>query len=561
MKRAKLFASAAALVFAMGFGFLSCSNDDGDSTSNSSATTKTEAEQELEDAAFNILRSLCTLPTEDESDENNGVEELPEGWQGMEFTCDEGYVLDEDSESVRSVAVTDLDEARVYVSSIVGEELDSDTTSGYWNFSGLGSFRFKTSSEEGVFATLDVSVPIITNLSQIQFVSSDYLNENLLTAENSYSGLPYYAAGDVIRRKKDGTIWVCVRPAGGEMRKDKSYWMCLHPFDKSGKCIIKSEKKTYSLAYDITEQAVVISDWDWVYAKNLMTLKTAKAAGHTLSVLACTDTYRLYPNAERAFNELKNMGYNFMALERSASKSTGEQASSDEFGYMFAYDSPKKDSNRAKKRSSRELKAVNEISDAYKKYVATLGMVNYVQPILGVHLALSGENGAETMMTKRIAESVRYSSLQNVEFLLSTTDAFDEAYLFSMNDTQRPFPSDGSEEDMLAFTYDFANFLHYVEEVGGLQYKDYVLNDSHGYSRWMAPLPGWHVLYSPELVIKDNKGTATTQKKSDSAFEDIYRQDGKATDGSGTHFDWWASLAKTVRTIDSKAVDWNTENK
>lgn len=564
MKRTKFFAGALALVFAMSLGLASCSNDDDDNnnTSNTSATTKSEAEQELEDAAFNILRSLCTLPTEDESDENNGVEELSEGWQGMEFMCDEGYVLDEDSEAVRSVAVTDLDEARVYVSSLVGEELDSDTTSGYWNFSGLGSFRFKTSGEEGIFATLDVSIPIIANLSQIQFVSADYLKENLSSAENSYSGLPYYAAGDVVRRKKDGTYWMCVRPAGGDLRKDKSYWMCLHPFDKSGKCIIKSEKKTYSLAYDITKTMVVEGDWEWVYAKNLMTLKTAKAAGHTLLVLACTDTYSLYPNAETAFTELKNSGYNVMALERSASSSTGDhQVASNEFGYMFAYDSPKKDSNRAKKRTSRELRALPEVSDEYKKYVTTLGMVSYVQPILGAHLALSGENGAETMMTKRIAETLSYSSFQNVEFLLSTTDAFDESYMFSQKDTQRPFPSNGTDEEMLAFTYDFSNFLHYVDEVGGLQYKDYVDTESHSYSRWMSPLPGWHVLYSPELVIKDNKGTATTQKKPDSAFEDIYRQDGTATDGTGTHFDWWASLAKTVRTIDNKAVDWNTENK
>ena len=68
MKRTKFLAAIAALGLAatLSIGFASCKNNDDDDNSSGNTATKSTAEIELEDAAFNILRSLCLLPTDDD---------------------------------------------------------------------------------------------------------------------------------------------------------------------------------------------------------------------------------------------------------------------------------------------------------------------------------------------------------------------------------------------------------------------------------------------------------------------------------------------------------------
>ena len=230
-------------------------------------------------------------------------------------------------------------------------------------------------------------------LTQIRLISTDDIDLAKYFSENSYSGLPYYHAGDVIRRNKDNTYWICVRPAGGPYKKDNSYWISLDAFDNkstknAGKTTIKTETKKYSVYYDVKGHNYTKFTQEWVYAKNLMEIKIAKAALHTFAALVNSDAWNLegFEHAKEAHDALKAMGIDFLALNRFADSSKGASedfiAKSGDYhpcSFLFAYGSPKTDSNRSKKfNNSKAAEQYGFRTDLFK----TIGQVSYVQPFM-----------------------------------------------------------------------------------------------------------------------------------------------------------------------------------
>ena len=527
MKRTKFFASAAALVFAMSLGLASCSNDDDDSNTEAS-----EAEQELEASAFSVLRSLTDLAKydpeavkEDEDDEYIGVETLPSNWKSMTFACDQGTALSSDS-TVRVIAANGSDDAKDFFASMIGEEFTSDTYS--WNCAGLGSLTFTAvSGDDDLFATIDVSIDVLPDVKELRFLSEEAYEDATaeLNAENSFSGTPYYSAGDVIQRTSDGTYWICVRPSGGPLRKDKSYWICLSPFDKSGKSIIKTETKTQTTYWEEKGQTDAFTS-KWTYAKNLMTLKTAKAAHHTFNAIVnplaqelCNSKNEL--DDELIYDALVKNGFDLMNLHRS--KPSSDEGEPDEYtkkngNFTFAYGSPKKDNKRITSGS-------RENAD-----------VNYIQPFLnGMSTTVENGNIREDLFTKwfvnHTTDAGRATEL--LPYCLSVTDSCDDTFIFKAINNL----SYAKKE-----TYNCGEFLHKYTEGEELDF----VNPEES---WVGMM-GYHIIISPELCIKDNKGNG---KKPSSAYKDVYT--------SGMVKWWWYSLNQTVRYVDTKQVEWNDENK
>ena len=532
MKRTKFFAGAAALVFVMSLGLASCSNDSNDNSN----TEASEEEQELEASAFSVLRSLTDLAKydpeavkEDEDDEYIGVETLPSNWKSMTFACDQGTALSSDS-TVRVIAANGIDDAKDFFASMIGEEFTSDTYS--WSYAGLGSLTFTAvSGDDDLFATIDVSIDVLPDVTQLRFLSEEAYEEATaeLNAENSFSGVPYYSAGDVIQRTSDGTYWICVRPAGGPLYKDKSYWICLSPFDKSGKSIIKTETKTQTTYWDDDGQVLDGGNKftsKWTYAKNLMTLKTAKAAHHTFNAIVNPLAQELCKtenllDEKLIYDSLSEKGFDLLNLHRSypceedEGKDAADEYTNKKGNFNFAYGSPKKDSKRV-------TSGKNKNAD-----------VNYVQPFIQA-LSTVIENGKvkEEICTKWTQYDYGGGVVQ-LPFLPSLTDTYDDNFLaIALDDV-----TGGKKE-----TYDCTYFLHRYTEGEGMNFVDS--------DKTWHPLLKQHVILSPELCIKDNKGAGT---KPSSAYKDIYT--------SGMVNWWWDSLYRTVRYVDTKAVEWNDENK
>ncbi|MCR4822012.1 MAG: hypothetical protein K5873_03960 [Treponema sp.] len=280
MKITKFTGAALALIASLALIFTGCSNDDDSSSASGPVSAAAALESDLEIAALNVLRGLCQLPTdEDETNseeyKGNGIEYLPENWQTSTFTCDQGYVLGDDS-TVVSMAAATFEDAAGFVSGLIGEVIDTDSYS--WHMDELGSLDFKKdNTDPNLYATLEVNIEQIPGLRRMDFVPWEVIETAI--PENSFYGTPYFAAGDIIKRKKDGTVWMCIRPAGGEWHhKDKSYWICIQPEKEDGSYIFSETTKT-------------VNNNEWTYAKSLVDFRIAKEAAHSLLFLAYTRGY------------------------------------------------------------------------------------------------------------------------------------------------------------------------------------------------------------------------------------------------------------------------------
>ena len=513
MKRTKFFAGFAALVFTAGLGFVSCSNsDDKDSAETVSTDTSDtdNTEEALKSTAFNLLRTLCSI----DGDEND-MEELPENWQSADYTIDEGAVIGDDAATVYSLPCYDADDALEYFSDLIGNPVSSDdlTNGTYnWTYSGLGSLTFTkdTTEDDSLFATITFNVPCLANkITKLKFIDNETFAAS--ASENSYKGKPYFGAGDVIKRQEKGgveSLWMCVRPAGGPLQKDKSYWVCLNA---SGKNLITDKKETITV-YNEDDEKVKQT---WNFAKNLMSLKTAKAAYHTFAIANESLTENWEGGAYSI--EAKNLCGDLSQKAGIELKTFAK--SEDEFSFCIAYGSYAKDKKRVT--SGRKQNAFTQ----------------YVQPFISGLSSIDGERVKEEILTVN----------PETKMMCSATDNSDSKFA----ETFKRLTREG---------FDYTKFLQKLNEFGELETVE---DDDLGK---IASADAYYlygekeksfIFFSPELCIKDNKGTASEAKNPlGSKYEVVYRS---ADDDS--EWDWWASLSATDRYVDGKLTDFTSENK
>ena len=509
MKRTKFLAGALALIFAMSLGFISCSNDDDD---NNTSAEKSEAQEELENSAFSVLRSLCNLAEYDENaatDEDGaytGVETLPSNWQSIKFTCDQGYVLGDD-DTVRSIATAGTDDARAFFSDMIGESVEDDSYT--WSCPGFGTLSYKeVTGNDDLYATVDVAIDVLPGVSQLNFVPYSVIEG--AGAENSYKGDPYYHAGDVIKRTKDDTFWICVRPAGGPLYKDKSYWICLNPYDKADKCLITGETKkvTVSVEDEHGELTGETTKQTWKYAKNLMSLKTAQAAAFTFLCIANPSTNTIFDGCSQTYQNLKNIGFDLLQLSAGGRMEDGrvdEYTLTNLGAFVFVYGKPKNDSKRPR-----------------------FADVKYVQP----YLIVNGEAGTEKALKTDI-RTFLFSDGEPV-CLHSATDKHDIAYVDGIG---------GTLDDTTPYNYEDYLFKYLPNTLTFTNIKKLVNMNVP-----LAPV------MTIELCINDNKGKVGEPKKPSSAYEDCFVQN-----DSASQFDYWTARQNTQLFIDAVEANWQKE--
>ena len=521
MKEAKTLLSWAVLtasVLTASVSFSSCANDD-----TSSGVDSIVADENLETTAYNVLRCLCSL-----DEDADGIEELPVDWQNSSYEVDEGYVLDEESPSVRYVPSYSAEEACELYSDMVGEYVNSDSC--IWNYKGIGRIELRTCSGEsdGAFSVINLSLDFLPNLTQLRFVPPEIIESSF--AENSYSGLPYYSAGDIIMRNKDSTYWICVRPAGGPLKKDKSYWICLNPLDVNGKnSLIKStrEKITYSYVGEKGNENVSET---WKFAKNLMSLKTAKAAHHTFNLIANPRAWvnQSNPAGESIYKSLCAKKFDLRVLMNYKNLILDEDTDDEDEdadynprilrgSFCFAYGGVTKDSKRTVSGS--------------KKNANT----KYVQPFIYCTSLMDSNRDAYYFISEQVFTNDVFKDLYSV------TNSFDKSFVAAQ-----------TEISAQKGPYDFEKFLHTVSADGLLGFPEKAATYAPENSVY-----AYHIIFSPELCIKDNKGSSSKALRPfDGSYTDIYHQEGD----SKSKMDWWKSLETSVRHVNDKEVDWNKEN-
>jgi hypothetical protein len=242
-----------------------CSDDETPSVNNE-PTPEELAEMAAVDkfaAANSVYRALGLL------------NELPENWEGTNFTPEVGVPMDEANADIRNVISTGADHAEQYFLSIVPDEgLNGNT----WSHEGVGTLTYRAVNEKNCYAVIDVNLTQMPGLKQLRFVPET------VVGENSFSGVPYYRVGDVIKDKKKDIYWICVRPAGGPLKKDWAYFVS---FDQS---LIQTTKQNQTI-YNVEDEELTNErnnqlTGKWVYAKNLVEERIAIAAGHTFAMFS-----------------------------------------------------------------------------------------------------------------------------------------------------------------------------------------------------------------------------------------------------------------------------------
>ena len=243
---------------------VSCDKEGDVSTQEPELTPEELAEMAAADkfaAANSVYRALAL------------INELPDNWEIATYTPAEGVPVDEANSDIRNVVSTGVEHAKSYFLSIVPDlGLEGDI----WSHEGVGTLTFKAVNEDNCYAVIDVNLVQMPGLKQLRFVPES------VVGENSFSGEPYYHVGDVVKDKK-GIYWICVRPAGGPLKKDYAYFVS---FDKS---LIKTTTQNQTIYnvdhnYQLTKEKNTALTGKWTYAKNLVEERIAIAAAHTFAM-------------------------------------------------------------------------------------------------------------------------------------------------------------------------------------------------------------------------------------------------------------------------------------
>lgn len=252
--------------FAMAFaGMMSaCSDDVTPSNAESEFTEEELAEMAAVDkfaAANSVYRALGLM------------DELPDNWENATFTPAVGVALDEANTDIRNVISTGAGHAEQYFLSIVPDlGLNGHT----WSHEGVGSLTYRAVNEKDCYAVIDVNLVQMPGLKQLRFVPEE------VVGENSFSGVPYYNAGDIVR-DKNGIYWICVRPSGGPLKKDNAYFVS---FDKSLIKTATQKQDIYKSANGkVTKEKLNDKSGQWNYAKNLVEERIAIATAHTFAMM------------------------------------------------------------------------------------------------------------------------------------------------------------------------------------------------------------------------------------------------------------------------------------
>ena len=417
------------------------------------------------------------------------IDELPDNWESVTYTPAEGVPVDEAHSDIRNVISTGAEQAKQYFLSIVPDlGLEGDI----WSHEGVGTLTFKAVNEDNCYAVIDVDLVQMPGLTQLRFVPE------AVVGENKWEGTSYYGVGDVVKDKK-GIYWICVRPSGGPLAKDKAYFVS---FDES---LIKTYEQKQDM-YEVTgvgtevkktkAKVVYPAEWQamkWQYAKNLVEERIALAAAHVCAYLADAEYfYDLEVEGAGAFlskfTEMKE------CFDPSLLSKTGE---GERKVFYVAYGSYESSS---------------------KKHT----QVKYLQPILSFSLEQNNEGALQQTVSKAWPED-------------PTDMAFASGNLLSLTDTHDPFTNAYFQYDAKVYRSVPYSIFDYT--------LTYTPNKDPQFSRWHDE----KVMFMPDL-FGENIPLVMTQMSLKDHGKPVSGYELVSPEYAPTlQPDYWGSIAKAVR--------------
>ena len=251
---------------------LSCSDDDHLSADDIEPEPTEEELAELAaadrlEAANYVIRAFA------------GLDALPDNWETSTFTPQEGVVVDEANPTVRYVIVENQEEADQYFVNITPDEAREATGSGYrYSVEGIGSISYQRVNSSTCFATIDVALQQMPQLTQIRLVPESEVPTNA-----KFDGKPYYGIGSVVKEKGTDRYWICIRPSGGPNRKEYAYFVT---FDINTVQFSVKEVDVYTIDDNGKKTKTKAStSGEWVFAKNLIEKRFAMLAANCFAQL------------------------------------------------------------------------------------------------------------------------------------------------------------------------------------------------------------------------------------------------------------------------------------
>ena len=260
----RLLSCTLLLVGCLSFG--ACSDDDNDG-GNGNADIDTEEQAIVAENEFARIASVLAQPTE-----------LGSNWASQTLKPAVGRPV-EGNTSVHMVAVADEKEALDFYNGLTGQHLAEGTTGNTWTYPGIGALSYEKRNEADCYAVIHVDIRQIPTLKQINLVPSEVLGDN--AADEAY-----YSFGDVIYDTRDGSYWVCGRPASPKFGKDKSWWFSFDIPDANVKKDVKASARV-----DGKKKKVVVGNLPY---KLNGTSDKVTTFGEMLTLIANPNLYNTY---------------------------------------------------------------------------------------------------------------------------------------------------------------------------------------------------------------------------------------------------------------------------
>ena len=204
MKKILNIALMAAMVCGLALSVASCKDDDKDNENggeNMEQAESTGGDMTLAEIQLASLISNFSAVQADELLEQSG-------WQSKTYEADLGLVLNESRPTVRSIEVGTLEEADEEACALLGMlGIDPQSPAGFtFTDSEVGtvSYQHGGGADANTLAVINLDVKGLTGITQLQMVRALPANAG---------DAPRYKLGDIIRKKGDNRLWVCVFPA------------------------------------------------------------------------------------------------------------------------------------------------------------------------------------------------------------------------------------------------------------------------------------------------------------------------------------------------------------
>jgi hypothetical protein len=234
MKKTFQWMLMAAVVCGLSLSFTACSDDDDDKKGADAEKQSVDPYEKQGEEATSLFRIVHLLAQTDS---------LPDNWKTATFEPMQGDALDASLPFVRSMAVANAEEARLFYSSLVNEDVAEGQTTHSWQMAGVGKLNFTLQNQSDCIATIDVNLNNMPHLTQLRLIPAEATGDN-----GHFNGEPYYHIGDVVM-DKDNCYWVCVRSAYSPKKKDETHWVTMHinqSAQKSTRTGFAGNLKTYA---------------------------------------------------------------------------------------------------------------------------------------------------------------------------------------------------------------------------------------------------------------------------------------------------------------------------